>query len=79
MASFCFAADFLVTIELTVSGTHPVKATGEADVRTLMGSRRTHVQVSWCTIRGSGSCSDLRRRAPIPRQEIADPPVGVVG
>ena len=59
--------------------THPVKATGEADVRTLMGSRRTHVQVSWCTIRGSGSCSDLRRRAPIPRQEIADPPVGVVG
>jgi hypothetical protein len=61
------------------AGTHPVKATGEADVRTLMGSRRTHVQVSWCTIRGSGSCSDLRRRAPIPRQEIADPPVGVVG
>jgi hypothetical protein len=62
-----------------MKGTHPVKATGEADVRTLMGSRRTHVQVSWCTIRGSGSCSDLRRRAPIPRQEIADPPVGVVG
>jgi hypothetical protein len=73
------AANVLLFLLENSKRTHPVKATGEADVRTLMGSRRTHVQVSWCTIRGSGSCSDLRRRAPIPRQEIADPPVGVVG
>ena len=30
---------------MPLMSTHPVKATGEADVRTLMGSRRTHVQV----------------------------------